>query len=252
MNVGAYKGASALAAYEKWQEIISENLAASSVPGYKKSEVTFAGMVSDHLRLNGQRGGSGDVSGSMPEATARLNFSQGELHQTGSELDFAIQGPGFFQIQRENGETAYTRDGEFHVSADRTLVNKQGLPVLGESGPLTFQQGVGGPVTINAEGVIFQRDEQIGKLPVYDFTDPQKLRRAGAGLLMPVDATAVPERVEKPEVLNGYLEGSNVSPLTEMVNLIAVARAYESSQKLVQGNDDRSQKAIEILGSPTA
>lgn len=251
MDIGIYKGAASLAAYEKWQEAISQNIAASSVPGFKKTEMDFTAMDSDTTKLRTGSKFSDVMQGVMPQATARINYSQGALRNSGSDLDFAIQGSGFFQVQRADGTTGYTRDGEFHISADKTLVTKQGLPVMGESGPINFKTG-SGPITINAEGTIAQADQAVGKLSVYNFPDTDKLRRIGDGMLAPSDPTITPERVEKPEVLNGFLEGSNVSSLSEMVNLITVSRAYEASQKIIQSQDDSMGKAIQTLGNPSA
>src|SRR5437588_733328 len=138
MDIGIYKGAAALSAYEKWQEVISQNIAAGSTPGFKKTDLAFSAVESDRARLGEQSGFADAMRGVMPQTATRINFAPGELRHTGDDLDFAIQGGGFFQIQRANGEVGYTRDGEFHLSPDRTLVTKQGLPVMGESGPITF------------------------------------------------------------------------------------------------------------------
>jgi len=249
MNIGVYKGAAALGAYEKWQEILAQNLASGSVPGFKKNEVSF-----DSVNANGKLGahnrsghGSQPV---MPKASAKINFAQGELRRTGADLDFAVEGDGFFQIQRANGELGYTRDGEFHLKGDRTLVTKGGFPVMGESGPVVFPEGTGA-ISVNADGVIFQGEETVAKLPIYRFTDLKKLHRVGDGLMAPVKNGEQPIPAERPVVLTGYLEQSNVSPMTEMVNLIEVSRAYESCQKVIQAHDDASDKAIQILGNPT-
>jgi flagellar basal-body rod protein FlgF len=251
MNIGIYKGAAALGAYEKWQEILSQNLASASVPGFKKSDVSFDAVSDDGSKLNARHKTGDGSQGVMPKAAAKINFAQGELRRTGADLDFAIQGDGFFQIQRVNGDLGYTRNGQFQLKADRTLVTNQGLTVMGESGPITFPPGAG-PISINPEGMIFQGDEQVAKLAVYQFNDQQKLHRIGDGLMAPAKNGEQPAPVEKPAILNGHLEQSNVSPLTEMVNLIAVSRAYEAAQKVIQSHDEESDKAIQILGNPTA
>jgi flagellar basal-body rod protein FlgF len=251
MNIGIYKGAAALGAYEKWQEILSQNLASASVPGFKKSDVSFDAVSDDGSKVNlHNRAGDGS-QGVMPQASSKINFSQGELRRTGADYDFAIQGDGFFQIQRTNGELGYTRNGQFQLKSDRTLTTNQGLTVMGESGPITFPPGAGA-ISINADGMLFQGDQPVAKLAVYQFKDQQKLHRVGDGLMAPSSAREQPIPVEKPAILNGHIEQSNVSPLTEMVNLIEVSRAYEAAQKVIQSHDDDSDKAIQILGNPTA
>src|SRR4051812_4551033 len=114
MNVSLYQAAAAMNANSRWQELISDNLADSSVPGARKQDVSFtaveAGMVSGQLGLSGERF-------VMPAARASINFSQGEITPTGTATDFALDGPGFFQVQISENQMSYTRDGEFHVNA---------------------------------------------------------------------------------------------------------------------------------------
>lgn len=250
MNIGLYKGAAALGAYEKWQEILAQNLASSSVPGFKKSEISFD-SVSDEGKLGAHNRTSHGYQPVMPQASAKINFAQGELRRTGADYDFAVQGDGFFQIRRPNGELGYTRNGQFQLKADRTLVTSSGMTVMGEGAPIVFPQG-SGAISINADGVIYQGDQTVAKLPIYHFKDPQKLHRIGDGLMAPGKKGEQPVAAERPVILSGYLEQSNVSPMTEMVNLIEVSRAYESCQKVIQSHDDDSDKAIQILGNPTA
>ncbi len=247
MNIGIYQGAASLAALERWQGIISENLAASSVPGFKKTEATFASV------LGGTIGGGSDRTDKtsesvMPRAVSRINMQNGQLRTTGAEFDFAVEGPGFFQVQRPDGTTGYTRDGEFHVNSERTLVNKLGFPVLGDGGPITLRPE-GGRVSINADGAIVQGDQVVGRIGLVDFADPSKVRRIGDGLLAPGDGTA-PTPIERPKIVTGALEGSNVVGLQEMVNLISVSRAYEASQRVIQTHDENVGKAIQSLGNP--
>lgn len=249
MNIGLYQGAASLAALERWQEMVSQNIGASSVPGFKKNEMSFEAVLGGVKRTGAEGGFGKEVSSAMPRQSVRISMEPGELRSTGNELDFAIQGGGFFQVQKPDGQTGYTRDGEFRLSPDRTIVTKQGFPVMGDGGPITLRPG-GGRITINPEGTIVQGETQVGKIAVHEFADPSKLRRIGDGLLAPADASVQSTTVEKPTVLGGALEGSNVSPLREMVNLITVSRAYEANQRLVVANDEATGKAIQTLGNP--
>lgn len=249
MNIGVYQGAASLAALERWQGIISENLAAQSVPGFRKSEASFASVLGGDIR--GGDGRASAVSRSvMPSAVSRINMQPGQLRTTGAEFDFAIEGPGFFQVRRPDGKIGYTRDGEFHVNAERTLVNKLGYPVLGDGGPIALRPE-GGRISINADGAVVQGDQIVGRIGLVDFGDPGKLQRIGDGLLGPTDG-AQPTPIEQPKVVNGALEGSNVVGLQEMVNLITVSRAYQASQRVIQTADENAGKAIQSLGNPLA
>jgi len=236
-----------MAAYEKWQEAISQNISEGTLPGFKKTEVSFASLDSGSSSTGSDSNDSQVLRSSMPSATPTISFAQGQLDHTANDLDFAIQGSGFFAVQQPNGKMAYTRDGQFHLSPDKTLVNSGGLPVQGDDGPITFKSG-SGPIGINSEGMITQADQPIAKLAAYNFTDPSTLRRVGDGLFSPGDTGASPAKMEHPKILNNYLEGSNVTPMNEMVSLISVSRAYEASQKVVQTADDNQDKAIQMLG----
>lgn len=249
MNIGVYQGAASLAALERWQGIISENLAASSVPGFRKMEASFATVLAGTIRGDGGRSAAASES-VLPSAVPRLNMQAGQIRNTGAEFDFAIEGPGFFQVQRHGGGSGYTRDGEFHLSPERTLVNKLGYPVLGENGPITFRPE-GGRVSISSDGSIVQGEQVVGRIALVDFADPGALRRIGDGLLG-TDGKAAPKPIEAPRVVNGALESSNVVGLQEMVNLVSVSRAYEASQRIIQTHDENVGKAIQQLGNPLA
>ena len=250
MNIGLYQGAASLSALERMQEIVAQNISAAAAPGFRKTEVSFQSVLGGAMHAGGDGRSAKDAPGVMPTPVTRISMQPGELRSTGNEFDFAIQGAGFFQIQRPNGETGYTRDGEFHVSPERTLVNKTGFPVLSDGGPLSFKPG-GGRVTVNAEGNILQGETLIGKIAVTDFGDPAKLVRIGEGLLAPATGDARPTAVERPSVLSGTLESGNVTPLHEMVNLIQLSRAYEASQRVVLAHDESMDRAIQALGNPT-
>jgi flagellar basal-body rod protein FlgF len=251
MNVGIYKGAAALAACEHWQQVTAQNIASATVPGFHRTEVSFAGTLADLTRTDAGSGAGKDVQGVMPEFTSKLDMQPGELRQTGEELDFAIQGAGFFKVERPDGSTGYTRDGSFHVNAERIVVNRQGYPLQGDGGPITLRPE-GGRISVNAEGMLIQGDTPVAKLAIYEFADTGVLRPAGGGLLVPEDANVQPQTVERPAVITGAIEGSNVRPLQEMVNLITVARTYEAAQRIVQAEDEAAEKAIQTLGNPTA
>lgn len=251
MNIGSYRGAASLAAYEKWQSVTAQNIAASSMPGYKKTEVSFESIAADKLKLNASNSLSGESAGSMPQVGTKTNFTPGQLHRTGNELDFAIQGNGFFKVKRENGEIGYTRNGQFKLGPDRGLITNDGFPVLGENGPITLDPAKGA-VSVNSEGAITQGGQVIAKLAIVDAKDPQQLTRLGDLMFGPPASGADLERVDNPQIVNGYVESSNVSALNEMVNLITISRAYEASQKTMINDGDTSDKAIQTLGNPQA
>jgi flagellar basal body rod protein FlgG len=206
--------------------------------------------VGDLMRLGTRNSMSDESRGVMPTVHSKINFTPGQLHRTGNALDFAIQGKGFFQVRQENGEMGYTRDGEFKVSPDRKLVTKEGLPVMGDAGPLVLNAS-SDPLFINSEGSLVQGNQIIGKLAIYDAKDPENLHRLGDVMFGAKPGQKL-DRMENPSIVNGYVEGSNVSPLAEMVNLITVSRAYDACQKTMTSDGDQTDKAIQILGNPQA
>lgn len=247
MIQGIYQGAAAMNALERWQSAIASNLASGSVAGYKKDETSFSSQLSGKTQLTDDPI-SGGVSRVVPQATVRVSDSPGALRQTDKPLDLAIQGGGYFQVQAPNGDKGFTRNGEFHIDAKGTLITTQGEKVLGEKGPITVDPSLG-PVTVTRTGDVTQGETPIGKLALFDLSKSGELRRSGAGLLNPADGST-PNKMQKPEVIQGYVEESNVVPLQEMVNLISVSRAYEVSQKLITTIDQTSRAAIDTLGSP--
>jgi len=247
MIPGIYQGAAAMSALERWQTAITGNLASGSVAGFKKDETSFSSALAGGTKLQpGDRSAAAERL--MPQATSRVSDSQGALRQTGKDLDFAVQGPGYFQIRTPAGGNAFTRNGEFHLDGTGKLVNKQGLEVQSDAGPVNVDIQLGA-VTVDRTGQISQGDNVLGKLAVFDLAKSGQLKRSGDGLMVPADGST-PPRVENPEMLQGYVEESNVVPLQEMVNLISVSRAYEVSQKLITALDQTTHSAIETLGNP--
>src|SRR6266545_1128480 len=157
MNVSLYQAASALNAMDRWQETIAENLAASSVPGYKKQDFSFAAVQAG---LHGGPAVGGPASSGATSAVlmsggqASTNFQPGEFRVTNVKTDVAIDGKGFFEVQLPNGAAAYTRDGEFHIDSQGQLVTKEGYRILGEGGPIVLDLNNHTEVSIAATGEV--------------------------------------------------------------------------------------------------
>ena len=250
MNVSFYQAAAAMNTNARWQEMISENLAAGSVPGFKKQEMSFA-VVQAGVLPYGDPARAGTLLPSMlPTSSAFTNFSGGELKATGAKTDVAIEGPGFFEVQLPNGARAYTRDGEFQLNAQSQLTTKQGLLVLGEGGPLQFDPNTG-PISISSNGEISQADGAKGTLKIVNFNNPKLLTQVGGGMFEARDPNLQPVTGAKATVRQGWLEGSNTSTPMEMANLITAMRSFEANQKVVQMHDERLGRIITELGIPS-
>src|SRR4051812_4616291 len=202
MNIGMYQSAASLSALERWQDSVAQNITSSQVTGFRKRTINFstqeAGEIqSDPRKTIGHEAGSPMI---FPKVNTGINFLTGETQPTRRELDVAIQGDGFFEVQLPDGTHAYTRSGEFRMRPDRTLVNSGGNEILTESGsPVTLLPN-GAPVTINRDGTMFQGDTSLGKLSVQKFADNNQLIPIAGGFFIPAPGMA-PEPVEQAELL---------------------------------------------------
>jgi flagellar basal-body rod protein FlgG len=242
MNVSLYQAAAALNANSRWQEIISNNLAAGSIPGYKKQEVSFAAVQAGHAA------GSSPIA--MPHAAGATNFRQGDLKATGVNTDVALEGPGFFTIQMLDGSTAYTRDGEFHLNSSGQLVTKQGHLVLGDGGPIQMDINNRAPLSIASSGEVSQGTDVKGRLQVVDFTEPQRLTAIGHGYFTAAPDAETREALET-TLRQGFIEAANVSAALEMTQLITAMRMFEANQRVIQVQDERMGQVISELGNPS-
>lgn len=249
MNVGLYQSAAALSALERWQDSVAQNITSSQVTGYRKRTVSFSTEAAGSLQADpgAAIGRENSLPALFPKVGTGIDFKSGETQPTRRELDVAIQGEGFFEVQRGDGAKVYTRSGEFRLRSDRTLVTAGGDEVMSEGGaPITLVQN-GSPLSINQDGTLFQGETALGRLAVKKFADNAALTPIAGGYFAAPEG-AQPESVENPELLQGYLEGSNVTPLREMVDLVLISRAYEANQKIITTVDQQMQKTLDALG----
>jgi len=243
MNVSMYQAAAAMNALQQWQEITSGNLAASSLPGFKKQTVSFGAVKAGSML--GQMARAPKFA--LPQLKSKVNFDAGQIKHTGVPTDVAIEGAGFFEVQLPSGELALTRDGEFRIDGAGRLVTKGGLPVMGGAGEINIDQS-NGPITIAYDGQIKQGNLPLGQLRIVEPADPEGLEPVGGGIYLTRGAGFTTE-VANPVVRQGYLESANTSPVEEMADLINAMRLFEANQKLVHMQDERIGRTINALGS---
>jgi flagellar basal-body rod protein FlgG len=248
VNVSLFQAASVLEANSRWQEVIAENLASSSVPGYKQQQLSQEAVQAGLMPAQGGRNAAQFFS--IPKTSTATNFSPGEMKFTGNSSDVAIEGNGFFEVQLPNGMTGLTRDGEFRVNAQNELVTKESYPVLGVSGPIQLNRNGSGPLSISSAGTVSQGSQLRGQLKVTEVTKPQLLKQISGGYFVAPDANAGLQQ-GKANLREGYLEGSNTSSLTEMASMMTAMRGFEANQHVIQIMDDRMNKVITELGTPT-
>lgn len=245
MNVSLVNAAAAMNANARWQEVISENLSASSVPGFRRQQVSFSAVAAGVMRNDPSL-----QHWSLPKATNTTSFQRGELYRSDNPLHVGIEGPGFFEVQMPDGTLGYTRDGSFQMNAQGQLVTKLGYPVIGSNGPIQFDRNSPAPISISPSGEVAQGGESKGGLKLVDFNQPQQLMPVTGGYFITGNSGILPEELRTPAVRQGFLEGANTSSVAEMANLITAMRGFETNQRIVQLNDERMGRAISELGNP--
>jgi flagellar basal body rod protein FlgG len=241
MNVSLFQAAAAMNANSRWQEVISENLASASVPGYRHQDVSFQSVAGQAGQMSNN--GSALASMAAPKVVTSYNFSAGAIRPGGPE-DVAIEGGGFFEVARPDNTTGYTRSGEFHFSPDGRLLTSQGYQVVCTTGAIQKDPNNPGDFTIATSGEISQGADKKGKIKVVEFADVSKLQLAGDGVF---EAGSATEQPSTSTVRQGYLECSNTSVVNEMAEMIQAMRSFEANQKVIRISDERMSRAISQL-----
>jgi flagellar basal body rod protein FlgG len=250
MNIGVYQSAASLTALERWQDVTAQNVTASQVTGYRKRTVEFSGVSMGAIQADPNKnkiGNSDTPQPLFPRADFGVSFRNGENFPTQRPLDFAIEGEGFFELKRPDGSLTYTRSGAFHISPDRKIVSNDGYELLNKDGaPIQLVPG-GGELTVVEDGLLIQGTTQLGRVGLKNFPQISDLKPVTAGFFDAKEGAKSIE-VENFLIVQGHLEGSNVSPMQEMIALVQIARAYEANQKSMTTQDQILGRAIETLG----
>ncbi|HEY3756999.1 MAG TPA: flagellar hook-basal body protein [Opitutaceae bacterium] len=246
MNIGMYQSAASLNALERWQDAVSQNITSAQVTGYRQRTVEFSASPTGEWDLNSADQGDESVPAQFPMAVPAINYTGGETTPTQRDLDVAIQGDGFFKIQAPDGTISYSRSGEFKIGMDHTISSGGGQVMSTSDSPITLLP-TAGKVVISPDGTVMQGSTVLGKLALEKFASNSDLIPVAGGTFIPKDG-AQPTAVEKPDLIQGYLEGSNVTPMREMVDMVVISRSYEANQKIIKSTDEQMQKTLDALG----
>ncbi|MBI4666870.1 MAG: flagellar basal-body rod protein FlgG [Nitrospinae bacterium] len=255
-----YTGATGMVAQQMNVDVIANNLANVNTYGFKRSRADFQDLLYQTLRAPGTVNATGSqvptgiqVGLGVKPAGVTKTFLQGDLKSTSNELDMAIEGKGFFQIQKPDGTVAYTRAGNFQLDNTGTIVNIDGYPLYP-------------PVTIPSDATLISMDKQgkisvtqpgsttpneVGQIELANFVNPAGLLSDGKSLYMESDASGPPMvgsagTNELGTILQGYVEVSNVSVVEELTQMIMAQRGYEVNSKSVTASDEMLQTATNI------
>ncbi|MDR3037722.1 MAG: flagellar hook-basal body protein [Candidatus Adiutrix sp.] len=214
-------------AQEERMNLTANNMANVTTPGYKKDVPVFEGYLVKQ---------------------SKTYFGAGPFELTDRDLDAAIHGPGFFQIETPAG-VRYTRNGNFKVNSDGQIVTQDGDPLIGAG----FVPEGSRKVIIEPEGRVQAVDQDgeaaiIGQIELVEFDDPNMLIKEGYDLYVPKSPDFLPLPAENTRLEQGFLEKSNVNPVNEMVQMIELQRIYEALQKIVHTRQEMDDQAIGQLG----
>lgn len=255
MNSALWISKTGLSAEDAEMSAIANNIANVNTNGFKRDRVMFQDLFYQTQRAPGAMLDQNNISptGIQYGSGVRIvgtqkTFTEGNIETTENPLDVAIMGQGFFQVQKANGDIAYTRDGNLQVNADGVLTTSQGLPLQPEI-----------DIPANATNITFGEDgtvmatmpgdtdpTQLGQITLVNFVNPAGLQAEGDNLYLETAASGQPtEGTPGEDALGklqpGSLEGSNVDIVNEMVSMITVQRAYEMNAKMVSAADDMLQ-----------
>ncbi|MCG8557267.1 MAG: flagellar basal-body rod protein FlgG [Proteobacteria bacterium] len=251
--------ATGMAAQQRKIDVVANNMANVNTAGFKKSRAEFQDLIYQTIRAPGGTTGQGNnlptgvqVGQGTRNTSTHFIFTQGAFQQTDNPLDLAIEGAGFFQVTQPNGQFAYTRAGNFKTDAQGQLVTVDGYPMEPN---ITIPIDATG-ISISADGTISVTQPgqntatEVGQLQLATFANPAGLQAIGRNLMLPSNGSgqpiiASPGQQGLGTVAQGFLEGSNVQIVNEMIDLITGQRAYEINQRVISAADEMLRKATQ-------
>ena len=260
-NAALHVARSGLDAQNTKLQVIANNLANVNTTGFKKDRANFETLAYQQLIAAGAASDSENKfatglslgTGVALAGTSRID-TQGTLLNTGNTLDLAIEGGGYFQLQRPDGSIGYSRDGNFTRTAEGTLVNSDGLPLIPQ---IQVPEGTAS-VTIGNDGTVSAMlsgsttPTQLGQIELANFANPSGLQSVGGNVLLETAASGTPQvglagLDGRGTIRQGSLEGSNVNIVEELVDMIETQRAYEVNSKMIKSTDEMLQSVNQQL-----
>ena len=234
MLEGLYSAAAGMAAQQQHMDAVANDLANVDTTGYKSLRTGFRDLL--YTQAGKAAGANVDVGAGAAATQLGRSLSQGALQTTGRVLDVAISGQGFFQVRTAAGQTALTRDGNFHLDSGGRLVNSTGDRV---QPAITVPAGTAeDEVSIASDGTVNVAGKQVGRLRLVTVRSPEGLAAAGSNLFTATAASGPVRGVNGANLQQGYLEGSNVDMADAMVGMMDAQRGFEMASKAIQMQDE--------------
>ena len=237
-------------------EVVANNIANMNTAGFKAQQMMFREHLMEPQGPAPVSGGDAGMSMVIDQGTVR-DMRPGRLTDTGNPLDVALQGPGYLVVDTVAGPR-YTRNGHLALDLDRQIVDSSGLPVLGIDGRPIVVPDEAGEIMISEDGEVTAIEDaaggapvvpqQVGTLRLVEFEEERRLTPLGGGLYA---TNQMPIESEATRVVQGSIEHSNVQPILEITQMIQVSRQYQSTQSLLQSENERLRSAIQRLGRMT-
>lgn len=243
-----FVGASGMYAQQTKIDVVANNLANVNTTGFKKNRVDFEDLLYHSVaRTNGLIGSPNNsyrLGAGATVANTNKIFTAGDIKKTNQPLDLAIKGEGFFEVTLPDGTLGYTRSGAFQVNPNGMLSTSEGYPL---SGSVQIPSDATN-VTITPTGQVQVTEPnqtgpvQVGQIDLATFVNPAGLQARGNNIYLPTTNSGAasptpPAQNGAGDLAQGYLEGSNVNLINEMINLVMAQRAYEMNSKVVQASD---------------
>jgi flagellar basal-body rod protein FlgF len=234
-----------LAAYRS-MDVIANNLANMSTPGYKRESTKFEQYLSQGAPTEGDSDSDSDQPISFVKDTGTIrDLSQGNLMNTGSQFDLAVGGSGYFTVQMSDGTQRYTRDGHFRLDPSGRIVDADGNSLQGSGGEITVSTE-DGDIHVGKDGIVTGAKGQLGQVKIVDFDNDRALVKEGSNLY---STTQTPNAVTTPDIEQGMLENSNVSPVSEISHMLEIMRSYQASANLSQSQQQLMTNAIDKISA---
>ncbi|MGR3756490.1 MAG: flagellar basal-body rod protein FlgF [Tranquillimonas sp.] len=244
MENSAYVSLSLASALRREMDLTANNIANANTTGFKAERMLFESYLRKEV-------GGSEGTNFVLDQGSYMDTRQGAIINTGNPLDLAIEGDAWFAYQNETGQRVYGRDGSFTIDGQGNLITSSGARVLDIGGaPIAVPPDLAGRVEITRNGTIQAPGAgALATVGLFDIPDLQSYRRLGAGMFLPPEGDQQPPlQAVGSRVVQGAVEGANVSPVSEMTRLISIQRAYERSVQLMNSGDDLRRDMLRRIG----